>query len=201
MTTIPASLRSVTHFVNPIRYSNKARWWWYLTFACWLQGKTTANFLLQPATESEKKRLCCQWLQNISELQQPKHGLVRRTMTRQQGVHTLWANLCHRGSKPATNATCSSIHSLTWQDSWDDAYLMYLTRSSAQAKPPSTASKFSWPLGGSPLSAKMFCMPISLSCSNKIEDVQKLYAHMRHGKLKFSAKVATICLVCSVYLV
>lgn len=39
------------------------------------------------------------------------------------------------------------------------ADLMYLTRSRAQEKPPSTTVKVSWPFGGSPLSARMFWMP------------------------------------------
>ena len=41
---------------------------------------------------------------------------------------------------------------------------MYLTRSRAQEKPPSTASKWSCPWGGSPRSAKMLRMPNSLAC-------------------------------------
>lgn len=63
---------------------------------------------------------------------------------------------------------------------------MYLTRSRAQAKPPSTASKFSWPLGGSPLKAKMFCMPISFNCSSSKHKVggtqQECHKHQGYCK-------------------
>lgn len=44
-------------------------------------------------------------------------------------------------------------------------HLMYLTRSSAPPKPPSTTVKFSWPLGGSPLRARMFCRPAFFTCT------------------------------------
>lgn len=42
---------------------------------------------------------------------------------------------------------------------WHAVYLMYFTRSRAHEKPPSTTVKVSWPLGGSPLSARMFWIP------------------------------------------
>ena len=45
---------------------------------------------------------------------------------------------------------------------------MYLTRSSAQPKPPSTALKVSSPLGGSPRSASTFWIPHSLSCTHRL---------------------------------